>query len=105
MPNHNAELSKLGEEVGEGLAHACGVSQADSRHPQRKHAKAHCDAVIAVGLDLRPVQGAGIDLKLVTDLLHAGTAFGQLGTQGFDALAFLDPQSAKVDEPRDSRSK
>src|SRR5262245_36331821 len=76
MPNHNAELSKLGKEVGEGLAHARGVSQADSRHPQPKHAKAHCDAVIAVGLDLRPAEGARIDPERVTDLLHVGTAFG-----------------------------
>jgi hypothetical protein len=45
----------------EGLAHARGVSQADSRHPQPKHAKGHCDAVVAVGLDLCPAQGARID--------------------------------------------
>ena len=76
MPNHNAELGKLGKEVGEGLAHARGVSQADSRHPQPKHAKAHCDAVIVLGLDLRPAQRARIDPERVTDLLHVGTAFG-----------------------------
>ena len=76
MLNYNAELSKFGKEVREGLAHARGVSQADSRHPQPKHAKAHCDAVIAVGLDLRPVQGRRIDPERMTDLLHVGTTFG-----------------------------
>src|SRR5215471_20446456 len=105
MLNHNAELSELGEEVGEGLAHACRISQADSGHAQPKHAKAHCDAMIAVCLDLRPAQGARIDPERVTDLLHVGTAFRQLGTQGFDAFAFLDSQPAKVDEQRGSRSK
>src|ERR1051325_2982076 len=105
MLNHNAELGKLGKEVGEGLTHARGVSQADSRHPQSKHAKAHCDAVIAVGLDLRPAQGARIDPERVTALLHVGAAFGQLGTQGFDTFAFLDSQPAQVDEQRGSWSK
>src|SRR5262249_25748794 len=91
MLDHGTELSELCEEVGKGLAHARRVSQADSRHAEPNHRKAHCDAVIAVGLDLCPVQRARIDPERVTNLLHVGTASRQFGTQGFDTLALLNP--------------
>src|SRR5690348_14073334 len=42
---------ELGEEVGEGLAHAAGVSQAHAGDGQTQRSEAHSDAVVVVGVD------------------------------------------------------
>ena len=54
--------------------------------------------MVAVGVDLGAVEFGGLEVQGVAFLGDGGAAFGQLGAQGVDALAFLHAQSAEVGE-------
>src|SRR5262249_11038541 len=100
IPYRGPELAELGEEVGKCLAHARGLAEPHAGNAQAQHAEAHGDAVIVVGLDLRPDQRAGLYGERIATLGDPRAALGQLAAQRLDPLAFLYPEAPEIGEAR-----
>ena len=80
------------EVIFKGLATATGVTDNDALRLQANQSKAHCHAVVVVGVYLAGFRRAGIDgntARAVHIFIAADAHLGKLCHNGMDAVTFL----------------
>ena len=84
------------EKIGKCFLHARRILDFYSRHLQSQNGKTHRHAMVVVGFDLRAVQFRRINRERIAFFDDFRAAFGEFGSQGDDAFAFLDAEAGEI---------